>query len=193
MRNACVVGERVYLRPIEVEDAPLLQKWINDPEVNRYLGVYLPCNEAREREWVQGLYRDLNGIVLLIVLREGDRPIGNCGFHAVHVPNRSAELGILIGEEEFQGRGYGAEAMRLLCGYGFNRLNLHRIGLRVYAYNRRAIRCYEKVGFRHEGAQREARFLDGRWHEILMMGILEQEFRGSAGVPAALTCQENPS
>lgn len=192
MKNPFRIGDRIYLRPVEVEDVPVLQKWVNDPEVNQYLGVYLPYNAVREREWVEGLYKDPANVVLVIALIEGDRPIGNCGLHQLRMdpPNRCAELGIVIGEPEFQNRGYGAEAMRLLCGYGFNRLNLHRIGLRVYEYNRRAIRCYEKVGFRREGALREGRFLDGRWHDVVLMGLLEHEFRGEAAAPAVARCQE---
>jgi RimJ/RimL family protein N-acetyltransferase len=195
MKNPFRIGERVYLRPVEVEDVPLLLKWINDPEVNRFLGAFQPYNAVREREWVEGLYKQPGDSVLLIVLKEDDRPIGSCGLHQLRmdVPNRCCELGILIGEPEFQSRGYGAEAMKLLCDYGFNRLGLRRIGLRVYEYNRRAIRCYEKVGFREEGRLREARFIDGQFCDVVMMGLLEREFRGEEGAALAARCQEDVS
>jgi len=192
MNNPFRIGERAYLRPIDAEDAPFLQRWVNDPDVNRYLGSYLPVNGARERDWVDGLYKEPDDVVLLIALKEGDRPIGCCGLHQKRHdrPARSAELGILIGEKDCQDRGYGGEAMRLLCEYGFNRLNLHRIGLRVYDYNRRAIRCYEKVGSLVEGMLRDGHRADGEWHDVVMMGLLEHEFRAD-GLKAAALCQRN--
>ncbi|MBI2931807.1 MAG: GNAT family N-acetyltransferase, partial [Planctomycetes bacterium] len=192
-KNPFRVGERLYLRPLEVEDVPLVERWINDPEVNRYLAISWPMNAVREREWIEGLYKEWGSSVFLVVLKEGDRPIGNCGLHfdRADFPNRCAELGIMIGEKEFQDCGYGGEAMRLLCDYGFNRLNLRRIGLRVYAYNRRAIRCYEKAGFRAEGSLREARFLDGQWYDVVIMGLLDREFRGENAGPGRVLCQQD--
>ncbi len=192
MKNPFSVGERIYLRPVELEDVPLLQGWINDPEVNRFLGAFMPINGVREREWIEGLYKEPGNMVLLIVLKDGDVPIGSCGLHSMRMdfPNRSAELGILIGEKAFQNQGYGVEAMRLICAYGFNRLNLNRIGLRVYDYNKRAIRCYEKVGFSVEGRIREGRFIEGEYYDVILMGLLVREFRNEEQAAKAACCQE---
>jgi RimJ/RimL family protein N-acetyltransferase len=193
MKNPFSIGERIYLRPAELDDAPLFQQWINDPEVNQFLGAFMPVNGVREKEFLEGLYKEPGNAVLVIALKDGDRPIGSCGLHQLRMdfPNRSAELGILIGDKEHQDRGYGSEAMRLLCAYGFGRLNLHRIGLRVYEYNRRAIRCYEKAGFRVEGAVREGRYFNGAYYDVVLMGLLAREFRGEReGAPVAASCQE---
>src|SRR5204863_5300831 len=90
--------------------------------------------------------------------------------------HRSADLGILIGKREHQGKGYGAEAIGLLLEYGFATVGFHRIGLSVYENNPRGIRCYEKCGFRREGARREARWWAGRWWTIFDYAILEHEW-----------------
>lgn len=207
MANAFRMGRRIYFRPIELEDAPLLARWINDPEVHQGLMLLHPKNLVREREWVEGLGKKPEDVVFLIVLKEGDRPIGSCGLHQIHAANRKAVFGILIGEKDCWNQGYGGEALRLICEYGFNSLNLHRIELQVYAYNERAIRCYAKQGFREEGRRREARFWNGRYWDLVDMGILEHEFRtreeerraeagrGGArdeGEPALEVCQTGP-
>ena len=76
-------------------------------------------------------------------------------------------------------RGYGTEAVELLLGYGFNVLNLNNIMLTVFAFNKRALRCYEKAGFRVIGKRRKARFYAGRYHDEIFMDILAQEFKSS--------------
>lgn len=181
-------GERVALRPLEPEDLEPCLRWINDPEILQYVSRVHPMHREREREWLAGLGKSESDAVFGIALADGGRLVGSCGLHKIRLPNRSAELGILIGETEFQGQGLGAESVRLLCGYGFDWLGLHRIELRVYAYNRRAIRCYEKCGFRREGVLREGRFWAGRFHDVLLMGLLEHEHRGASGAAALADC-----
>jgi len=177
MENPFLIGERLYLRPLEMEDVSTCLRWINDPEVTRTLAMYRPLNEPREREWFEGLYKDDREILVAIVLKENDKHIGNIGLHRIEWKERQAELGIMIGEKDEWDKGYGAEAIRLMLEYGFERLGLHRIYLRVYANNPRAIRCYEKAGFRQEGVLRESHFSEGRYWDTIIMGLLEEEWR----------------
>lgn len=179
MENRFREGGRIFLRPLEVSDLDLLQGWVNDPEIHQFLGRNLPVNKVREREWLENQGKSESDVVVGIALKEDSRLIGSCGLHRIALPNRSAELGILIGDAASQSRGYGSEAMRLLCGFGFDSLGLHRIELRVYAYNPRAIRCYGKCGFRVDGILREGRFWAGEWHDILVMSLLEHEWRSA--------------
>ena len=86
-------------------------------------------------------------------------------------------MGIIIGEPEQLGKGYGTEALMLLLGYSFDELNLHRVFLRVVDFNQRAIESYLKCGFSKEGRLRDAIFLDGDYHDVVVMSILEEEFR----------------
>ena len=183
MTNAFRTGERVVLRPLEVEEAPLLQRWVNDPEVHRFLYRFRPVSLTEERQWLGKLHEQPEEFVFGIALREGGRLIGSCGLHRVSLPNRAAELGILIGDREEQGKGFGSEAIRLLLDYGFGTLGLHRVWLVVYENNDRGIRCYEKIGFQREGIRREARWSAGRWWDALEYSILEQEWPGKASLP----------
>ena len=96
-----------------------------------------------------------------VVLNEWDPTARSCTFRT------------LIGPRG-RGRGIGTEATRLIVGYGFAQLRLHRIQLEVYGTNHRARRVYEKVGFVVEGVRREARLWDGEWVDAIMMAVLAQ-------------------
>ena len=147
MNNAFRSSSRICFRPAEVERGPIYQAWINDPENHQFLARFRPLNGLEEKQWIEKGHERKGEYQFEIALCEGERPIGLCSIHVGENPNRSGELGILIGDREFQSKGYGSEAMGLLLDYGFATLGLHRIQLYVYANNARAIRCYEKVGF----------------------------------------------
>ena len=177
MKTPFLIGERIYLRPLNKEDLNRCLSWINDPAVITNLGRRLPVNRTQEEEWLANQYKSNRSFSLAIVLTEGDRHIGNCGFNDIDYLNRKAVFGIMIGEKDCWNKGYGTEATRLMIGYGFEQLNLHRISLTVYSHNARAIRAYEKAGFKLEGRMRESYFRNGRYHDTLIMAILESEWR----------------
>lgn len=178
MINPFLIGDRIYLRPLDEEaDLDRCLGWINDPEVLTTLGRRHPMGRAAEREWLQEQYKSEEHLNLAIVLKDGDRHIGNCGFNEVDYVNRSAVFGILIGEKDAWGQGYGPEAARLILKYGFEELGLHRIGLEVYSHNPRAIRAYEKAGFVREGTMRESYYRNSVYHDTIVMSVLESEWK----------------
>jgi RimJ/RimL family protein N-acetyltransferase len=103
--------------------------------------------------------------------------IGNVGLFKFDSVSRSSEVGIMIGNKDYWNKGYGTESMQLILKHGFRTLNLNRMFLRVFANNPRAIRCYEKVGFVHEGRMRQAIYTDGEYFDILLMGMLLEEWK----------------
>ena len=117
---------------------------------------------------------------LVIEVREPDSyswtPIGNLSFMNIHPIHRSAEIGIMIGEKQYWDQGYGTEAMRRMCQYGFEDLNLHRIFLRVYEGNERGKKAYRKVGFVCEGTMRQARYHHGRYWDVDFMSIIKSDW-----------------
>jgi len=173
-----IYGEGVRLRAIEREDIPTFVRWFNDPEVRRYILVYEPMSRAKEERWFEEQLSRQNEILLGIEVKDGDRwvHIGNIGLHRIDWKNRFAVLGVVIGEKAYWGRGYGTEAVRTLLRFAFLELGLHRVELETYSFNPRAIRCYEKAGFRHEGTRRQALYRDGVFHDVFIMGILRDEF-----------------
>ena len=170
-----IPGERLFLSPINPDDFELYTKWMNDPAVTAGLGNYRKMNSLpNERKLLEEMAA--NGHNYAIVLREGGRLIGNISLMDEDHVNCRATLGVFLGEEADRCKGYGAEAIRLLLGYGFNTLHLHNIQLHVYADNPRAIACYEKVGFREFGRRRESDYLCGRYVDRVHMDILDREF-----------------
>jgi diamine N-acetyltransferase len=176
-----IYGERLRLRAAEREDIPRFVTWLNDPEVRRFLLPYQPMSLASEERWFEGmLNRPPAEQVLVIQIKDGDdwKPIGNTSFMDVNWVNRSAEVGIFIGEKSCWSQGYGRETMQLMLKHGFETLNLHRIYLRVYEGNVRGIKAYEHAGFKHEGRMRQAGFIEGRYSDILLMSVLSDEYFG---------------
>ena len=172
-------GELVILRALEEEDAYELIKYVNDIEIFQYLTLYRPLSLQDEFEFIRRVREEMKqnrSFSFAIVDKEANKLIGTIGLHNVDWISRNAELGIVIWKKEYWGRGYGTDAMKLLLYYGFTFLNLHRIWLRVYSFNKRAIRAYEKIGFKMEGTLREHVFKNGRYLDIHIMGILKYEF-----------------
>lgn len=171
-------GKRIRLRAVERDDLPKFHEFVNDPEVTRGLAMYLPMSLRDEESWFDA-QRNPNEKPLVIDIRKGKgwKLIGNCGVFGIDWTNRSAELGIMIGEKAEWNKGYGAEAMTLLLRHGFETLNLNRLFLRVYAENVRAVRSYEKAGFVLEGRLREAVYKHGKYDDVLMMSVLRSEWQ----------------
>ena len=186
MKNPFLIGERIYLRPLEREDAPIFVPWVNDQEITRNLILYRPMNRDQEEEFIARASKDQAGMVLGIALRKDDRLIGNTGFHALHLKDRHIGFGILIGDKTEWDRGYGTEATALMARYGFETLNLNRIWLHVYEHNSRGRRAYEKVGYQVEGTLRKHSYRDGRYWDVIVMGLLREEWdkRNTGAAPA---------
>lgn len=177
-----IYGERIRFRAPEQSDLSLFVKWLNDPEVKHGLAIYLPLSMAQEEKWFEKmLERPQNEQPMTIEVLQGENwvPIGNLGLFNFDQRARSAELGIMIGNKAYWNKGYGTEALQLLLKHSFETLNLNRVMLRVYQNNPRAIRSYEKCGFRHEGAMRQAHYQEGTYHDVLIMGILREEWKGN--------------
>jgi RimJ/RimL family protein N-acetyltransferase len=169
-------GRLIRLRAREPEDEPFFHRWINDPDVTEYLSARYPLSHAFERKWVQDNDTPSFGNAGFAVetLAES-KLIGTVGLHEVSAENRTAILGIAIGDKTRWDGGYGTDTMRTICRFGFQMMNLHRIELDVYAENLRARRVYEKVGFKLEGCRRQAIYKFGRYFDVMVMGLLEGE------------------
>ena len=170
-----IEGDKTRLRRIERTDIPTFVRWFSDPEVREFLLINRPISMAEEERWFENQLNDQNSELFAIETHDG-RHIGNVGLHQLDWIHRSAEMGIVIGEKEFWGKGYGSDAVQALLGFAFDELNLHRISLKVYEDNDRAIRAYEKSGFQHEGRLRDAIYRKGRYYDEMVMSVLCHEF-----------------
>lgn len=174
-----IYGERVRLRAAERDDVKKFYVWVNDPEVTRYLSLYLPMSTVDEENWFDSMTkRDQSEKTLVIEVRDGDgwKMIGNCGVFGIDQVNRLGELGIMLGEKDEWNKGYGTETMTLLLRHSFDTLNLNRAYLQVYAENTHAKRAYDKAGFVEEGRLREAAYKHGRYDDVIVMSVLRSEW-----------------
>ncbi len=175
-----IEGKRIDLRAREDEDAPAFHRWFNDAEVTRFLNNGFPAlSMSQQRDIMQRIANDPERRAYSIVLKDGTL-IGNCELRTLDAAARSGEIGIGIGEKAYWGQGYGGEALTLLLRIAFDGLNMHKVWLTCAAYNERGQRAYRRTGFREDGRLRDHRFIDGHYHDILVMSILEDEWRATA-------------
>ena len=172
-----IEGDLVGLGPLRRDLLPLYQRWINDLGTMRTLGLApLPMTSEKEQDWYDRQSKAEDDAPFTIYELESLRPIGNSGLHGVDHRNRSATFGILIGEPECRGRGYGTETTRLMLDYAFTALGLHNVMLTVFEFNPAGIRAYHKAGFKEIGRRRECRMMGGKlWAEV-HMDCLSSEF-----------------
>jgi diamine N-acetyltransferase len=142
----------------------------------------VPMSLAQEEKWYEHNLTLDNAEQPLVIEANlaGDWvPVGIISLMNISSTDRYAELGIFIGEKQFWNQGFGGEAIELMLAHGFNTLNLNRIYLRVDETNPRGIRCYERVGFIHEGRMRQARFEDGQYIDLILMSVLRAEWQNA--------------
>jgi RimJ/RimL family protein N-acetyltransferase len=171
-----LTGEEIYLRPLERTDVDDLLPWVNDPEVTRTLLIHRPINREAELQFLDRVTQSEQAVVLGVVVKATGRLIGAAGLHQVDTQSRHGQFGIFIGEKAERGRGYGTEATRLMTDFAFGTLNLNRVWLHVTSENAAGIKAYEKVGYRREGVLRQALYKEGRYHDLVVMAILREEW-----------------
>jgi RimJ/RimL family protein N-acetyltransferase len=176
MINPFLIGERIYLRPLERDDAAAVAGWLNDPEVNRTILHAHPLSVQAEQNWLAKLAESQENIALAIVLQDGDRLLGVTGLHQFDGRNRHASFGITVGVKEEWGKGHGTAATELMVRHAFETLNLNRVWLHVLTTHDRGIRAYERVGFKREGVLRQHLYREGKYQDILSMAILREDW-----------------
>jgi RimJ/RimL family protein N-acetyltransferase len=154
--------------------------WVQDAEYNRLVEDVPPVplslkgmKESNEQGWPED---DPSNVMFLIRTNEDDRIIGFANLDYISWHNGDSYMGIGIGDKSYWSKGFGREAMDILLRYAFTEMNLHRLSLTVYEYNERAIRMYEKVGFKIEGLNRDYHYREGRRWDLVNMGILREDW-----------------
>ena len=166
-----IEGEKVYLSPVNIDDATKYVKWLNDFNITKYLTLYNSLISMQgEKEFLEKMSKE--EFVLAIVRKSDDELIGNIGLHSIDYKNGKATLGIFICDEENLSHGYGSEAIKLIVNYAFNILRLHNINLTVFDDNIRAQKAYIKSGFKECGRRHEVLYRDGKYHDEIEMEIL---------------------
>ncbi|WP_461615192.1 GNAT family N-acetyltransferase [Clostridium sp. Marseille-QA1073] len=174
------IGEKVKLREYRKEDIKKAQEYMNDREIRGLLAPNIPYPYTYEDEvrWFEGLSANKDLYNFAIETLNDKKYIGGCGINNIDWKNSVATVGIFIGDKDYLGKGYGTDAMKILINFIFEEMNINKIKLNVYSFNERAVKSYEKCGFKKEGLLRKEIFRQGKYHDEVVMGILREEYYG---------------
>lgn len=172
-------GEKVKLRAYKREDIKLACEYMNDSELKRLLVNKIPYPMILEQEekWFESLLDLKDSYNFAIEDLETGKYIGGCGINKINWLNRSVIIGIFIGDKDYWGRGYGTDAVKVLVKFIFEQMNINKIKLNVFSFNKRAIRCYEKCGFQVEGVFKQELFRDGQYHDEYAMALFFEDWK----------------
>lgn len=174
-------GTLVTLRPVRIEDAEGLAAV--DAEALRLTGSHQAPDLDGARRWYATRAEHDDRLDLSIIdVASGDW-VGEVVLNEFDAANLACSFRILLGRSETFGRGLGTEAARLVLAHAFETVGLNRVSLEVYAFNPRARRAYERLGFVHEGTLRQALLWDGAWVDAEVMSILASEWSRHRGRP----------
>lgn len=167
----------VYLRAIETNDYLVFHKWRNDTQITDMLGGNrFFVSTEREKDWVANAINNDRVNLHLVICIANDKPVGIVNLTSINYLNRNAEFSILIGEKDLQGKSIGLKSTMLMLKHGFEELNLNKIWLTVLEDNSKAIKLYEKVGFKNEGLLRQEVYKNNKFHNMYVMSILKEEY-----------------
>jgi len=168
----------VVLRPFEPHDIEHLYSFRNDWQVKQYLGGFSSgYSRPNLKEWIRFHQNRDDEVLWAIATKKGDRCIGHVGLYKIDSRVRKGEFAIIIGDVNWWGKGVGRSATVAMLDWGFHQLNLHKISLSVLASNKKAIRLYQHLGFRREGTLRDEQFRDRAYHDVVLMSLLDREWR----------------
>ncbi len=184
--NALLRGERVYFNRITRDDLPAMARMWADIDYIRHLmrRPAYPVTLEEMEAWYKEMSDEHAPPSFAIRTTDGDQFIGVCAFKDLRWASRHTFFWIGIGVREMQGRGYGADSLRVLLKYAFLEMNLNCVGLEVMGYNERAIGLYRKVGFQHDGSVRAYVYRDGAYYDMLYMSMVRDEWEARYGVDA---------
>jgi UDP-4-amino-4,6-dideoxy-N-acetyl-beta-L-altrosamine N-acetyltransferase len=167
-----IKGNIVFLKPIDEGDTDNIVRWRNSDAVRSHFIDQRLFTKESHTAWLENYVKTGKVEQFVICMNEGEHPVGSVYIRDIDLNHRKAEYGIFIGEEEARGKGVGTEAAKLMIRHVFEDLKLHRLFLRVYADNEQAIRSYEKAGFEKEAYLHDDVFVNGEYHDIVLMAII---------------------
>lgn len=171
-------GQLVKLRAYKEDDIEKAVEFINDEEVKKLMdsNIPFPMTKWQEEEWVRSrkANTDFTYDFAIEDLKTG-KYIGGCSINECDVKNRTCVVGIMIGDKEYWGKGYGSDALKVLIKFIFEEVNMNKIKLNVFSFNNRAIACYKKVGFKEEGILKKEIYRNGRYHDEIIMAMFKDD------------------
>jgi len=170
-----IEGQKIYLRPITMEDTDLIVNWRNAERVRRNFIYQAPFTREGHENWMRTKVAAGEVVQFIICEKETDRPVGSVYFRDIDPVNKKAEYGIFIGEADSAGKGIGSETARLAVAYARDVLRLHKLMLRVFADNIGAVKSYQNAGFTEEACLKDEFLQNGQYRDLLLMAVIFEE------------------
>lgn len=171
-----VHGKRVNFCKITKNDLATLQKWRNSSEIWSYSTQYVLLNMINQQQWYEQIMQKNSDRVMFMVTTKAGKPIGVCGLIHINLKDKIASVAIIIGEKKYQSKGFGTEILQMLLDYGFNQIRIHKIESEVFAYNQASAKLFKKMNFKEEVILRDSLWRNGKWWNILILSILQNEY-----------------
>lgn len=162
----------LVLRTITLEDTENILTWRNKPSVKKYFIHQTEISKKEHLDWLETKVKTGKVIQFIMIEKWNRRPIGSVYLQDIDMKNKKAEFGIFIGEDKLTNKGFGTEAAERIIKYAFDEIELHRLYLRVYEDNLRAISSYLKVGFKREALLKDDVYVNGEFKNIVLMGVV---------------------
>ena len=173
----------ITLREISREDMPTINRWRRDPVVSDGVGAphrFIAVDV--DLQWYDDyLSRRGSEVRCAVCLADTGQLVGMVSLTRIDYVHRNAEYNAMVGERASQNRGIGTEATRAMVRHGFFDLNLHRIYVSILRENISSIRMCEKAGFREEGTIRQGAYKNGKYHDLVLMGVLKSDVAAPDG------------
>ncbi len=168
-------NRRIKLVPLDSIHDEYIVKWRNNPKLTAFLFSSDIITLESHKRWFEKYKESEDRKEFIIYVIETNRPIGTIGLSSIDTVNLKAEYGILIGEEDYMGKGYAKEASQLLLKYAFDKLQLNKVYLKVFEDNNRAIKMYSNLGFSVDGILRQDIIKEGTFHNVVEMSLLKED------------------
>jgi len=176
MRTPFLIGETIYLRPLESEDGPQAARWFQAAEIGGRFASGLPMSEEAGRRHLEGLTRDERQVGLAVALRADDKLAAAIRLYSLQPQRRSGGYRLAVDPAARGGGRIAVEATRLVLAYVFESLNLNRLWIHEFAFDQAARKRFGKLGFVEEGVLRQEAWRDGRYEDVVVMAMLREEW-----------------
>ncbi|MBI4825105.1 MAG: GNAT family N-acetyltransferase [Nitrospirae bacterium] len=176
MNSIFLEGKSIYLGPLSQEgNLDKYASWINSQKNTVFMeSGKFPSTPEGLKDYISSYNSSKTGMLLGIFLKKGSKHIGNITINSIDWRSRHAKVGVIVAEEGSQGKGYATEAINLVAGHAFNKLNLRKLYAGVIEGNEASRRAFEKAGFKPEGKFKEYFYLNGEYLDCDIMGLLKK-------------------
>ena len=171
-----ITGKKIILRTIEKRDIAKIKDWNYGPQIADVYSSRFPISDKEQYNWFHRQRKDSFKKKFMIQTKRGKRPVGLLGLMDIDQLNKCCEIGILIGEKNYSGKGYAQDAMKAVLDFLFTQMNFNCVYLYVFETNTRAIEFFRKLGFKKDGVLRECVFKQGRYISKFVMSILKKDY-----------------